>query len=70
LSPGAFSRSFRRHTGQALTRYVIRLRINLACQEQVTDIPYIKTCWGFSYLAVVIDLYSHGVAGAGQIAQL
>jgi len=33
LSPGAFSRSFRRHTGQALTRYVNRLRISLACQH-------------------------------------
>ena len=32
LSPGAFSRSFRRHTGLALVPYVNRLRINLACQ--------------------------------------
>ncbi len=32
LSPGAFSRSFRRHTGLALVQYVNRLRINLACQ--------------------------------------
>lgn len=32
LSPATFSRSFRRHTGQALVRYVNRLRINLACQ--------------------------------------
>ncbi len=32
LSPGAFSRSFRRHTGLGLVRYVNRLRINLACQ--------------------------------------
>ena len=32
LSPSAFSRSFRRHTGQALVKYVNRLRINLACQ--------------------------------------
>lgn len=32
LSPSAFSRSFRRHTGQALVKYVNRLRINFACQ--------------------------------------
>jgi len=32
LSASAFSRSFRRHTGQALVKYVNRLRINLACQ--------------------------------------
>ena len=32
LSPSTFSRSFRRHTGQALVKYVNRLRINLACQ--------------------------------------
>ena len=32
LSASAFSRSFRRHTGQALVKYVTRLRINLACQ--------------------------------------
>ena len=30
LSPGAFSRSFRRHTGMAFSQYVNRLRINLA----------------------------------------
>ncbi|MFO1140890.1 MAG: AraC family transcriptional regulator [Amaricoccus sp.] len=32
LSPGAFSRSFRRHTGMSLVQYVNRLRVNLACQ--------------------------------------
>ena len=32
LTPGAFSRSFRRHTGMSLVQYVNRLRINLACQ--------------------------------------
>lgn len=32
LSPGAFSRSFRRHTGLTLVQFVNRLRINLACQ--------------------------------------
>lgn len=30
---------------------------------RVTDITYIKTCEGFSYLAVVIDLYSRRVVG-------
>ena len=32
LSLSQFSRSFRRHTGLALVKYVNRLRINLACQ--------------------------------------
>lgn len=32
LSRSAFCRSFRRHTGQSLVRYLNRLRINLACQ--------------------------------------
>ena len=32
ISPTTFSRSFRRHTGLALVKYVNRLRINLACQ--------------------------------------
>lgn len=47
LSPSAFSRSFRRHTGMALSRYVNRLRINLAAQllmsgehASVTDICF------------------------------
>jgi AraC-like DNA-binding protein len=33
----AFSRSFRRHTGMSLVRYVKRLRINLACQILMSD---------------------------------
>ena len=37
LSPSAFSRSFRRHTGMALSRYVNRLRINLATQLLMSD---------------------------------
>src|SRR3546814_10362046 len=37
LSPAAFSRSFRRHTGLALVKYVNRLRINLACQLLMGD---------------------------------
>ena len=36
-SPGAFSRSFRRHTGMSLVQYVNRLRINLACQLLMSD---------------------------------
>ncbi|HVL20501.1 MAG TPA: AraC family transcriptional regulator [Amaricoccus sp.] len=32
LTPSAFSRSFRRHTGMTLVQYVSRLRVNLACQ--------------------------------------
>lgn len=32
LSQSTFSRSFRRHTGLALVKYVNRLRVNLACQ--------------------------------------
>ena len=47
LTPAAFSRSFRRHTGLALVQYVNRLRINLACQllmgegeERITEICF------------------------------
>ncbi len=47
LSVGAFSRSFRRHTGMGVVEYVNRLRINLACQllmnepdMSVTDICF------------------------------
>ncbi len=29
----------------------------------VTDITYVRTCEGFAYLAVVIDLYSRRVIG-------
>ncbi|WP_457151766.1 helix-turn-helix domain-containing protein [Mesorhizobium sp. P5_C1] len=36
-STGAFSRSFRRHTGMSLVQYVKRLRINLACQILMSD---------------------------------
>lgn len=36
-STGAFSRSFRRHTGMSLLQYVRRLRINLACQILMSD---------------------------------
>lgn len=37
LSAGAFSRSFRRHTGMSLGQYINRLRINLATQLLTSD---------------------------------
>ena len=37
LSPSGFSRSFRRHTGMALSQYVNRLRINLASQMLMSE---------------------------------
>ena len=37
LSPSAFSRSFKRHTGMALSQYVNRLRINLASQLLMSE---------------------------------
>ncbi len=47
MTPSAFSRSFRRHTGMGVVEYINRLRINLACQmlmndaeKSVTDICY------------------------------
>jgi AraC-like DNA-binding protein len=47
MTPSAFSRSFRKHTGMGVVEYVNRLRINLACQmlmndaeKSVTDICY------------------------------
>ena len=55
VSPSTLSRSFRRHTGQSLTRYVNRLRVNLACQllmspefSSVTEVCYAS---GFSNLS-------------------
>ncbi len=46
-STGAFSRSFRKHTGMSLLQYIRRLRINMACQilmsnehAQVSDICF------------------------------
>ena len=36
-STGAFSRTFRKHTGMSLVQYVKRLRINLACQILMSD---------------------------------
>jgi AraC-like DNA-binding protein len=37
ISRSTFSRSFRKHTGMSLMRYVNRLRIGLACQMLVSD---------------------------------
>ena len=55
LTPGAFSRSFRRHTGMALSRYVNRLRINLAIQllmsEEALSVADICFASGFTNLS-------------------
>ncbi|SMQ64691.1 AraC-like ligand binding domain-containing protein [Devosia lucknowensis] len=47
VTPSTLSRSFRRHTGQSLTKYVNRLRVTLACQllmssdfATITDVCY------------------------------
>lgn len=47
ITPSTLSRSFRRHTGQSLTKYVNRLRVTLACQllmssefDSVTDVCF------------------------------
>ncbi|WP_240232553.1 helix-turn-helix domain-containing protein [Devosia lacusdianchii] len=47
VTPSTLSRSFKRHTGQSLTKYVNRLRVTLACQllmssefGSVTDVCY------------------------------
>jgi len=37
MTPAAFSRSFRKHTGMGVVEYVNRLRINLACQLLMSD---------------------------------
>lgn len=55
VTPSTLSRSFRRHTGQSLTKYVNRLRVTLACQmlmspdfATVTDVCYAS---GFNNLS-------------------
>jgi AraC-like DNA-binding protein len=55
VSPSTLSRSFRRHTGQSLTKYVNRLRVSLACQllmspefSSVTEVCYAS---GFNNLS-------------------
>ncbi|MDN5929291.1 MAG: AraC family transcriptional regulator, partial [Hyphomicrobiales bacterium] len=50
-SQSAFSRSFRRHTGMSLVRYVKRLRINLACQILMSDSQATITdiCFGVGF---------------------
>lgn len=55
VTPSTLSRSFRRHTGQSLTKYVNRLRVSLACQmlmssdyASVTDVCYAS---GFNNLS-------------------
>ena len=37
MTPSAFSRSFRKHTGMGVVEYVSRLRINLACQMLMNE---------------------------------
>lgn len=37
MTPAAFSRSFRKHTGMGVVEYINRLRINLACQLLMND---------------------------------
>ena len=51
LSTSAFSRSFRRHTGMALNRYVNRLRINLAIQLLMSeqDLSITDICFASGY---------------------
>ena len=55
LTPGAYSRSFRRHTGMALSRYVNRLRINLAIQllmsEEALSVADVCFASGFTNLS-------------------
>ena len=55
LSTGAFSRSFRRHTGLALVQYINRLRVNFAChllmedeESRITDVCFAS---GFNNLS-------------------
>lgn len=51
LSAGAFSRSFRRHTGLALVRFVNRLRVNLACQLLMgdADVKITEVCFASGF---------------------
>ncbi len=51
LSPGAFSRSFRRHTGMAFGQYVNRLRINLASQLLMSEaaMPITDICFASGF---------------------
>lgn len=54
LTPSAFSRSFRRHTGITPIQYISRLRINLACQLlSDTSMPVTRICYesGFKNLS-------------------
>lgn len=51
MTPSAFSRSFRRHTGMALVQFVNRLRINLACQLLMSesDKPITEICFSAGF---------------------
>lgn len=51
LSPGAFSRSFRRHTGMTLGAYVNRLRIHVASQLLMSEpgMPITDICFASGF---------------------
>ena len=51
LTPGAFSRSFRGHTGMTLVEYVNRLRVNLACQLLMSEsqMPVTEICFAAGF---------------------
>lgn len=55
MTPSAFSRSFRKHTGMGVVEYVNRLRINLACQmlmnEETKTVTEICFATGFNNLS-------------------
>lgn len=55
LSPSAFSRSFKQHTGETLVRYRNQLRIDLACQMLLNrpEMQVAEICYevGFSNLS-------------------
>lgn len=50
FSPSAFSRAFKRHTGQTFVRYVNRLRINRACDLLMTgEASVADICYGVGF---------------------
>lgn len=51
VTPSAFSRSFRRHTGMTLVQYVNRLRINLTCQLLMSEagMPITEICFSAGF---------------------
>lgn len=51
------------HPWSSITRWTGKFDVEQSDKVWVTDITYIRTLEGFSYLAVVIDLYSRRVVG-------